>query len=637
MKREKCALIAALILLLLSFAVSVILQKTGYLPYLNSDMASETILANRQYRTHSLVQMDWIYSTEIHSIHMNLLYAIAFLFTDQYAVARIIGNTIGFALAALSFCYLGKKLHFRGWQSLLLSCMLPVAASAVYAQNFTIGGYYIIHLPLAYLLAALWLDATENGKRPLIYIIFLLVCMLEGFLSVRYVLCFICPLMFCALLHFASKENGMMPDLFERKTTLGFAACVAGYAASEFITPRLFSSGVGAADSFLFRPLNGQEILSTLLTVGTDFLKVMGWHEGVKLFSMAGLLNLSIIGILLLGSMMLFGVLKKRESLSANERNMIFLALSAFAINLVVFLSLSGTYLNRYLIVALIYFVPLLGVLLRNESRKNLVGILVLLLVFQMGTGSILLFKETKVQEKDALDSDYLVTDVIDFLTGEGYQHGYGSYWHARVMEERASGKITFTGVRIEKTEDGAVTPVAPEFIRWLEPEDASSLDIYPSNTFYLVTKEEEIQLKPWLTFTQAPLLFQNDLFSVYGFNSSTAFCNAMLIGKMKLTDASVQDLEYTVEPGGRMRIPTSWREKGHYVLYIHCLKTPDTGACVKSFVTSHFELLSEKELHAGDNQLAIDVSHDDKYFMLLIENKGNTPLIIRNMHLVKE
>ena len=56
--KKGIALGAALCVLALVF--SVWLQKAGYLIYLNSDMASEVILANRQARTHSLIQMDCI-------------------------------------------------------------------------------------------------------------------------------------------------------------------------------------------------------------------------------------------------------------------------------------------------------------------------------------------------------------------------------------------------------------------------------------------------------------------------------------------------------------------------------------------------------------------------------------------------
>lgn len=62
MRRSKRGIALGAALCVLTLVVSVLLQKTGYLIYLNSDMASEIILANRQAQTHSLVQMDWLYS-----------------------------------------------------------------------------------------------------------------------------------------------------------------------------------------------------------------------------------------------------------------------------------------------------------------------------------------------------------------------------------------------------------------------------------------------------------------------------------------------------------------------------------------------------------------------------------------------
>ena len=98
MRRSKRGIALGAALCVLTLVVSVLLQKAGYLIYLNSDMASEIILANRQAQTHSLVQMDWLYSTEIHSVHMNLFYALAFVFTPSYEAARIIGNTLVFVM-----------------------------------------------------------------------------------------------------------------------------------------------------------------------------------------------------------------------------------------------------------------------------------------------------------------------------------------------------------------------------------------------------------------------------------------------------------------------------------------------------------------------------------------------------------
>ena len=104
-----------LCLCLASLIFSVALQRAGYLTYLNSDMASEVILAKRQFETRSLVQMDWLYSTEVHTVHMNLLYALAFLVTKSYRTARIIGNTAEAMKVEwdLDFRYLNQPLDNR--------------------------------------------------------------------------------------------------------------------------------------------------------------------------------------------------------------------------------------------------------------------------------------------------------------------------------------------------------------------------------------------------------------------------------------------------------------------------------------------------------------------------------------------
>lgn len=128
MRRSKRGIALGAALCVLTLVVSVLLQKAGYLIYLNSDMASEIILANRQAQTHSLVQMDWLYSTEIHSVHMNLFYALAFVFTPSYEAARIIGNTLVFVMG-MAAC-----------AGLCSACGLSLGASLCAAGNASAGG-----------------------------------------------------------------------------------------------------------------------------------------------------------------------------------------------------------------------------------------------------------------------------------------------------------------------------------------------------------------------------------------------------------------------------------------------------------------------------------------------------------------
>ena len=211
-ERKRWPVIAGIALCLLTLALSIVLQEAGYLTYLNSDMASEMILARRQADTGSLVQMDWLYSTEIHTIHMNLFYALAFAFTQSFMWARIIGNTIGFVIGMLSCVFLCRKLGLSMAKGLWTAALLPFASSVLYAANMTIGGYYIIHLPFAFLGAALWLEAGSVGvgkRRALVStVLFMLLCGLEGLLSVRYVLCFVCPMVVVAGLDAHWRRDG---------------------------------------------------------------------------------------------------------------------------------------------------------------------------------------------------------------------------------------------------------------------------------------------------------------------------------------------------------------------------------------------------------------------------------------------
>ena len=168
-EKRRWPLVLGIALCVLSLALSVALQEAGYLTYLNGDMASELILAQRQADTGSLIQMDWIYSTEIHTVHMNLLYALSFLFTDSFMLARIIGNTIGFVLGMLACVFLCRTLGLSMAKGLCTAALLPFAAGTLYASNMTIGGYYIIHLPFAFggaawrRLRCSWLCACSRG------------------------------------------------------------------------------------------------------------------------------------------------------------------------------------------------------------------------------------------------------------------------------------------------------------------------------------------------------------------------------------------------------------------------------------------------------------------------------------------
>ena len=419
-------------------------------------------------------------------------------------------------------------------------------------------------------------------------------------------------------------------------TLAGIALGVLGYAASEVVYPRLFVSGVGGAGSFVFNPLDGPAMGQTLWTVFADFLKLIGWRGGAALFSPEGAANLLIAAVLVLGTIAtrrVYAGLNPEDEREWTGRRVMQYAAAAFFVNLFCFVFVQGTYLNRYLILAVIFFVPVLAVVLHGLEKGRLRGLLLLAVCAQLALSSGMMLRDAKSAEPHAQERGADMMEAADYLTENGYTHGYGTFWNVRVMQERTQGALTFTGVAPVETEEGAVSSVSLDPIRWLEPDDYSDLDICPERTFLLLTRAEEEQLAPWLAMTGAPKIHENDTYAIYGFGSSMEICGDMLLGKMKLENAVFADGTYTISPEGRMRVPTSWREKGTYTLRVNC---EGEGGTVQTFATRGFEVIGEAELAPGENSVRFTLEDDDKYFMLLIRS-GENEIRLTNLELLKE
>ena len=637
MRRKRLGVFAGAALCALSLALCVAYQRAGYLAYLDGDMAGELMLGRTQALTGSLVQLDWMYSTELRLISTNLLYALAFLLKVSFPAARIIGNTLGLALLMGVCALLLRRLGLGRGASLAAAAALPLTAGTVYGYAMTVGGVYIFHCIFGLLAALLWLRACERGARGAT-LAYALLCALEAFLSVRYVLCYICPAMAAALLSVLTARDVPSALGGERRRVLavtgaGFASCLLGYAASEVVIPRLFYSGVGAAASFRFGALSGEEIGGRLMKILTDTLKLLGWQGEAQLFSLAGIVNLCVAATLVLGTLLLARACRVPAQEGGSGRRMVLLALAALAVNLFTFLFIEGTYINRYLIPALILLLPAVAAAAAMEKNRLLSGAFALALAAQLLGAQGLLLQRAPQEAARAQESWAPLMEAADYLTGEGYTHGYGTFWNVRLLEERTAGALTFASVAAMENEEGALCAVSPDMTRWMEPADCARMDACEGKTFLLLSRAEEEQLREWLSFAGAPLLFENDGYCVYGFESSQAFVSAMLIGKAKLENARWEDGGLTLLPGGRLRVPTSWREAGTYEVSLAC---SGEGAVVRPYMTASFRMLAEFPAAQGENLLAFTLPQEDKYFMLLLKNEGTDVLRVEGLTLRK-
>ena len=641
--------IAGAALCVLVLAVSVVLQEAGYRGMLDGDISADLLLGKRQADTGSLIQMDWLYSTEVRIFSPNLFYALAFSLGAGFKWARIIGHTIGLGLMMAACVFALRKAKTSWTAALCASAMLGVTASPIYAYVTSMGGFYLCHCILGFAALGLWLSAGEGGggkKRSLIRAgVYACLCMLLGFFSVRYVLCFVCPMLLVAAAHVLLAPH-MSHSLHDRHlrlgsvTLAGFFACMAGYAASGVILPHLFTSGVGAADSFMFGPITGAALSEMLFTILADFLKLLGWRGNVPVFSLSGMVNACVGGVLALGMLMTVRVyrnLSYQERDQRLQKRLLEYAFAALAVNLLCFLFIEGTYLNRYLVLAVIFLAPAAAVVLIRERSMRLRIVFALLLCGQLGFGGAQMLADAYRTEPQAEQNQADMMDAAAFLMEEGYTHGYGNFWTVRMVEELTEGKLTFAGVDLAQTEEGAPSPVSLDMIRWLEPDGASHLDACGEKVFLLLSKEEREKLAPWLALSGAEWIYENETYAAYSLESSQELHSKAMFLRMKLENARYAGGVFEMEPQGRMRVPTGYREAGSYALRFSCEGEPAPQSKVQIYVTKDFAVLAEQEIIPGENELQFELTQDDKYFMILFTSGEAQGLRIEMPRLEKE
>lgn len=132
-------------LLLIVFVFSILLNYYVQWRCLDSDMASEMILANLLNKEGTLISENWYYSTEVRVFCEQIWFKLGlFFFPNNWRVARLIGHSINLAILIVSFIFLlyGTSIKEKGiWIAIVL--LLPF--DFWYLFHVLYGGFYICH------------------------------------------------------------------------------------------------------------------------------------------------------------------------------------------------------------------------------------------------------------------------------------------------------------------------------------------------------------------------------------------------------------------------------------------------------------------------------------------------------------
>lgn len=469
----------------------------------DSDMASEMVLADLLNREGGVLSPNWYYSTELRVFCQQLLFKLGLLvFPGSWHAARMLAQGMLSALLAASYLFFARGAGLwksAPWAAGALVC--PFGFWQLYHGVF--GGFYFVHMTfvLASFGLAVRLCRPASRRRTALWAAALaLVSFAAGLNGVRLLMNLYVPLAAacCLLLALRWVQAPLGPGWAAlpqvRALAAALLACaggLAGYAVNRRVLAR----------SYFFQDQSGRSWTAlsptNLLTTWGDFLALFGypvdrWQQGatgaVPLFSLPGLLGAA--GILLAGAVAasLVWLLKRGGALPFAHRLVGATLAACLLVDGLAYAcmnDMSGINGSYWLPVAPLAIAAVAAAaenipLRRCALRRALAGCLAALVVCA-STGTTLRFVTARPHDRPGL------VEMAGWLEEQGYTRGYATFWQANVLTELTDGAI-----EVWQVEDIASLAMRP----WLQKTSHAQP---PEGRAFVLAKPGEItESLPW-------------------------------------------------------------------------------------------------------------------------------------------
>ena len=504
---------------------------------IDSDMASEELLGRLLSYHPGIFLKDWYYSTELRVFNSQLFFEFFFFFTDSWHTVRVLTSLTLAVLLLLSYLFLAQSLAIRRSTALYSAPLLIAPFSPVYAKYVLVGLYYMPHIILAMLSAALILRVRSAQRKVWPLLLLAALSFLSGLGGSKDVLTFYVPMFLACLL--SERKSGRKP-LFSSAADR-----------QDRVLIRLSLSHTGRALFALLWSGAGWAVLKLILEKRYHFQHMedlaledfsagrlenmvhgimdnFAWRSGVPVFSLRGCT--SLLGLLI-------GLLVIRASLCAvrTGRHPVVLQillsywfLSVCVVSIAILLTgLMADDRGRYYLVSMAFLVPAAAVWSDQkeipERCRNAARIIPLL--------GMLLFAGVGYLDLADQDSTAELRKAAAAVEQAGYFEGFATFWNNNVMTELSNGTLTMTD--FELTGAGAF-PLDNRYA-WLAP--VSALTHVPRGRFFVILDKTNEYENGWIpqfensgvlpdengsSLQNAPcsLLYESDHYVVLGYQN---------------------------------------------------------------------------------------------------------------------
>lgn len=501
---------------------------TTDLKYMNSDMASELLLAKECYLNKSFLPRSWHYSTEIRMLNTQIFTAPIFIFTSNLKIIKTISAIIICFLLPLSLWFLLSQLKIKtSWLKYLSLLLIFTPASSYMWEFVQYGSYYVPHIAIAFTYTALFIAITfnknelSNKQYKVFLILFLILSFISGLSGIRYILYFELPLAITIIsikvsILFNNKENFNFRNFFitDKKAHLSLVSLFLGgfgYILNTLVLSKIYS----------FSDFNTTKFTHigdiSFSTVHNGIFEILGYKNNVSVFTPSGINNILIY--IFFGFFFINIIKYLRHSEESSKKTFIIFSLILFVFNAFTFINTE--YYNRYFLLILPFMVPTV-VILTEEVILSIPSrfITILCLSVVLLSSSFILF-----EDNICIKSNEDKVQISQFLSESEYEFGYATFWNANVFTYTTNDKIKLAN--LYRYKENEIEKITDSFKcdKWLTPESYYQNDFGNNNKIILIVTNAEYYATPDANiFKNGKQVYSDSYYKIFEYTDNKTF-----------------------------------------------------------------------------------------------------------------
>lgn len=470
---------------------------------LDSDEASELILAKLLSKEGKIITENWYYSTEIRVLNTNIPFSLFFKLTDNWYHVRLFATISMYIILLLTYYGLCVTYNLKKY-FLISAALLFIPFSSDYYLFVLKGAYYFPHITFMIFLLMLaehYIKVSGIRKTALLVITILLSIVL-GMGGIRLLLIFFLPFLAAAIIMILWDNNNADSKNMLAFSFAAFCGSIAGFMINSQILSRKYH--FSQWNGMRFSEIHFSRIEETL----NSFLHACGYKTG-SVFSRQLIHNIASFTWILLIAAIIFYAVKNHKTVSSKLVRLSVLITISLALMFSIYIFTDMQLTPRYFLPTIILSIPLTAVFIKELAPKWKPNLILLFMVFLAIASGADYFQE-EWDYRPNIEIRRIARDLVKM----GYNNGYATFWNGNLMTELTNGQIEIW--TIERLKE--ITNIDQIY---LVQQEVRHNSVHPEGKVFLLFTDEEAKINNWKNnLREEDVIIDTNKFIVYGFDS---------------------------------------------------------------------------------------------------------------------